>query len=95
MERTRALTGLAAAVTTLATAAVDDRRTGGRRPAGVGPVVTGLAGPLQLEVGRGRVLVGQSFSGLLTRVRPGGRTRTLASADGEIAGVAARGRTIA
>lgn len=32
------------------------------------PIVDGLAGPLQIDVGRGNVLVGQSFSGVISTV---------------------------
>jgi len=60
------------------------------------PIVEGLAGPLQIDVGfYGQVYVGQSFAGLLTKVRPNGSTKTLVSAPGtEISGVASSGYTV-
>ena len=56
------------------------------------PIVTGLAGPLQLDVGAdGQIYVGQAFAGVLTKVRPNGTTKDLTAEPGEIAGVASRG----
>ena len=43
------------------------------------PIATGLAGPLQFDVGHvGQIYVGQSFAGVLTKVRPNGTTVDLA-----------------
>lgn len=60
------------------------------------PLVTHLAGPLQLDVSpQGRVFVSQSFAGLLSRIQ-NGKARTVVGEPGiEIAGVAVRRRTIA
>ena len=41
------------------------------------PIVSGLAGPLQLDVGSdGQIYVGQAFAGVLTKVRPTAPRRT-------------------
>ena len=73
---------VALAVPTAATAA----------PEPSAPIVSGLAGPLQLDVGAdGQIYVGQAFAGVLTKVRPNGTTKDLAAEQGEIAGVASRG----
>lgn len=60
------------------------------------PLVTGLAGPLQIDVGAtGQVYVGQAFAGVLTKVRPNGTTKDLVTAPGqEISGVASRGNDV-
>ena len=73
---------VAVAVPTAATAA----------PEPSDPIVSGLAGPLQLDVGaEGQIYVGQAFAGVLTKVRPNGTTKDLTAEQGEIAGVASRG----
>ncbi len=48
------------------------------RPAPIKTLVGGLAGPLQLDVFWGQVLVGQSFSGTISTVDHQGRVRDLA-----------------
>lgn len=61
---------------------------GGRRPAVSPPWVDGLAGPLQLEIiGDGKVLVGQSFSGVVSTVTRRG-TQTDLFSDPGVDGVA-------
>jgi len=57
------------------------------------PLATGFAGPLSIAVGGdGNVYVGQSFSGVLTRVAPDGTRTDLFSAPGAgIEGVSVRG----
>ncbi|MFU8874437.1 ScyD/ScyE family protein [Micromonospora sp. SL4-19] len=56
------------------------------------PVISGLAGPLQLAVGSdGTVYVSQSFAGKLTAVGKKGRTDLVSTPGAEIAGVAAEG----
>ena len=57
------------------------------------PIVTGLAGPLQIELGGGgNIYVAQSFASTLTKVRSNGSTTNLLSEPGgearDIAGVA-------
>jgi hypothetical protein len=60
-------------------------------PALPDPVVTGLIGPLQLDVNRsGQIFVGQAFAGVLSKVRSDGTLRTVVRRQGEIAGVAVR-----
>ena len=60
------------------------------------PIVSGLAGPLQLDVGsNGQIYTGQSFAGLLTKVRPNGTTKDLVAEPGEVAGVASNGYDVA
>lgn len=58
------------------------------------PIVSGLAGPLQLAVGSdGTIYVAQSFAGKLTAVGKKGTTTDIVSTPGaDIAGVAADGR---
>jgi hypothetical protein len=53
------------------------------------PIADGLAGPLQLALGRhGKVYVAQDFSGTLTQLGPGGARADIASnPGGELAGV--------
>ncbi|MCB0977818.1 MAG: ScyD/ScyE family protein [Acidimicrobiales bacterium] len=57
----------AAAVIALAPAATAGA-TGSHEAVVSPPIVSGLAGPLQFEVSHGRILVGQSFSGTVSRV---------------------------
>lgn len=61
------------------------------------PIVGGLVGPLQIDVGSdGQVYVAQDFAGVLTKVRPNGTTKDLYATPGqEIAGVASRGYDVA
>jgi hypothetical protein len=55
------------------------------------PIATGLAGPLQLDVGhRGQIYVGQSFAGLLSRIGAGGNVVNLTSETASVEGVASR-----
>ncbi len=65
-------------------------------------VAEGLIGPLHLDVSRHRVLVSQSFAGVISTIRRDGTVRDLIveepPADGvsaEVGGLATRGRTIA
>jgi hypothetical protein len=59
------------------------------------PIVSGLAGPLQLDVGsHGQIYTGQSFAGVLTKVRANGSTKDLLTEPGDIAGVASSGYTV-
>ncbi len=65
-------------------------------PAPSEPIVSGLVGPLQIDVGSdGQIYVGQAFAGVLTKVRPDGSTKDLFALPGEIAGVASRGYNVA
>jgi hypothetical protein len=65
-------------------------------PAPSDPIVQGLAGPLQFEVSPNGIYVGQSFAGILTKVRPNGTTSNLfASPGNSITGVATRGYDVA
>ena len=60
------------------------------------PLVGGLVGPLQLDVtASGRILVAQSFAGVLSEVRADGTSRTVLTQQGSINGVAARRGRIA
>lgn len=57
------------------------------------PIVSGLAGPLQLAVGSdGTVYVSQSFAGKLTAVGKKGTTDLVSTPEADVAGVAADGR---
>lgn len=57
------------------------------------PIVSGLAGPLQLAVGSdGTIYVSQSFAGKLTAVGKKGTTDLVSTPGADIAGVAAEGR---
>jgi hypothetical protein len=58
------------------------------------PLVSGLAGPLQLALGSdGTLYVGEDFAGQLTKVTKQGRRSVLVATDGaEVAGVDARGQ---
>ena len=57
-------------------------------------VASGLAGPLQIDVSRGRILAGQSFSGTISTIDPLGRVTDLANDTG-VDGVAwGRGSTV-
>jgi hypothetical protein len=76
------------ALTAAATAATLAVGPAAATPTVSDPIASGLAGPLQLDVGKGGILVGQSFAGLLTKVRRDGTPVNLASEPGEIAGVA-------
>lgn len=61
-------------------------------PAPSDPIAQGLAGPLQFEVSPNGIYVGQSFAGVLTKVRPNGTTSNLVASPGNgITGVATRG----
>jgi hypothetical protein len=93
MKRSR-IYGLAAAAVALCLAAPTSATAG---PADVSePIVTGLAGPLQFDVGdHGQFYVGESFAGLLTRVSPAGRKKVLTQEPGEVAGVASDGHDVA
>ena len=92
MKPTRTLAAVAAG----ATALVLSVPTSASADASVSdPIATGLAGPLQIAVQSGNVYVGQSFAGLLTKVRPDGTTRDLTAQPGEVAGVAVRGNNVA
>lgn len=65
-------------------------------PAPSGPIAQGLAGPLQFEVSPNGVYVGQSFAGVLTKVRPNGTISNLFASPGDdISGVASRGYDVA
>ena len=96
MKRSRAAIGTAAltsAVTSFAMLAAAPSATAAEVSE---PIATGLIGPLQMDVAGKRVIVAESFAGLLSRVRPNGSTRTLhAEEKGEVAGVAIRGKKIA
>lgn len=59
------------------------------------PIVSGLAGPLQIDAGRMGLYVSQSFAGLLTKVKKDGSTKDIVTEPGEIAGIAARGGNVA
>ncbi|MGD9960063.1 ScyD/ScyE family protein [Nocardioides sp.] len=60
------------------------------------PVVSGLAGPLQFDLGdHGQTYIGQAFSGALTKLRPNGTTTDLLTEPGEVGGVASRGYNVA
>lgn len=55
------------------------------------PVVSGLVAPLQFDIGHhGQIYVGQSFAGVLTKVRRDGATKDLLTRRGSITGVASR-----
>lgn len=59
-------------------------------------VASGLAGPLQLDVGhRGQIYTGQSFAGLLTRIGRNGNQVTLTSEPASVSGVASRRWSVA
>lgn len=61
------------------------------------PLVSGLVGPLQIDVGsNGQIYVAQDFAGVLTKVRLDGTTKDLYVTPGqEIAGVVSRGYEVA
>ncbi len=87
--------GLVAATTALCLATPS---SGVAAPAEVSPpLVSGLAGPLQFDVGdHGQFYVGESFAGQLRRVTPAGRKKVLVNdAPNEIAGVASDGHDVA
>jgi hypothetical protein len=94
LKRSAVFTGITAAAAAAALA-VGPAAAAPKAPSVSDPIVSGLAGPLQMEVNKGGILVGQSFAGLLSKVGFDGSTRTLVTEDAEIAGVASRGRTIA
>jgi hypothetical protein len=59
------------------------------------PVVSGLVSPLQFDLGHhGQIYVGQSFAGVLTKVRRDGSTKDLLARRGSITGVASRGSSV-
>ena len=69
-------------------------------PAEPDPIVQGLAGPLQMDVGPGgTIFVAQSFAATLTRVGAGGATTDLLSEPGgearDVSGVSAGHRGVA
>lgn len=60
-------------------------------PATPETLASGLVGPLHLDVNaKGRILVSQSFAGLVSRVHPDGTIRNLVKQHGFVGGVAAR-----
>jgi len=93
MRRSRLLVSLTAAASALLLAGP----TSASAAADVSdPIVSGLAGPLQIDVGaNGQIYVGQSFAGLLTKVRANGTTKTLVDEGIEVSGVASRGYDVA
>lgn len=57
---------------------------------------TGFAGPLQIDLGsKNQIYVAQSFSGIITKLRPNGSTKDIVTEPGEVAGVASRGYNVA
>lgn len=97
MRIPRVLVALTAAATALVLVSPGSAaaRTGASGPTVSDPIVTGLAGPLQIAVSGDRIYVGQAFAALLTKVRANGSTVNLTSAGDEIAGVAVRRHTVA
>ena len=99
MKRSRAAIGTAAltgAVTSLALLAGAPASTAAVSET----ITTGLVGPLQFDVeatgAESRIVVAQSFRGVLTEVHPDGRKRKLYTQEnGEVAGVAIEGDTVA
>ena len=56
------------------------------------PVVQGLAGPLQFDLGsNGQMYVAQSEIGTITKVRADGTTKDIVTEPGEVAGIASNG----
>ena len=95
---TRTLRTIAALATTVAVALIGNAPATGSPPAPPDPelVATGLAGPLQLDVGhRGQIYVGQSFAGLLSRIGPSGNVVNLTSETASVEGVASRRWSVA
>jgi hypothetical protein len=87
--------GLVAAATALCLATPS---SGVAAPAEISPpLATGLAGPLQFDVGdHGQIYVGESFAGRLRRVSPAGKKVILVNdAPNEISGVASDGHDVA
>jgi hypothetical protein len=85
MKRSTAVLAMTAAATAAALAV----GPAAAAPTVSDPIVEGLAGPLQIDVTKKGIYVGQSFAGLLTKVGHNGSTTDLASEPGEIAGVSA------
>lgn len=89
MKRSRTLLTVAAVVAGTALAAPV---TASAAPTPSDPIVTGLAGPLQMDLGhKGQIYVAQDFAGILTKVRANGSTKDIVTEQGEIAGVASDG----
>jgi hypothetical protein len=92
MKPSRLLCALAAGATALT---VTMPASASADPSVSDPIATGLAGPLQIAVQGRDVFVGQSFAGVLTRVRPNGTTQDLTAQPGEVSGVGVRGGNVA
>jgi hypothetical protein len=57
---------------------------------------TGFAGPLQIDLGsKNQIYVAQDFAGIVTKLRPNGTTKDIVTEQGEVAGVASRGYSVA
>ena len=100
MKRSRAAIGTAVVTSTLTSLAMLATSPAANAAAASEPIATNLAGPLQMDVdtsrGEPRVVVAQSFAGLLSRVKEDGSTKVLhAEEGGEVAGVAINGKEIA
>lgn len=83
------------ALTGAATAAALAVGPAAATPKAPDPIAQGLAGPLQIDVTKSGIYVGQSFAGLLTKVKRDGSAVNLTSEPGEIAGVAKSHRGVA
>lgn len=99
MKRSRAAIGIAA-TTTLACTALLASAPAVAKPTISDPIISGLATPLQMDVDTSkaipRIVVGETFAGMLTLVKGDGTKKVLHTEDGaEVAGVAFTGKRIA
>lgn len=86
------LTVASAVALALAAPATAGRHGSGRSVGEPTTIASGLAGPLQLEVGKHGILVGQSFAATVSRVGWDGTVTNLTTDDTGVDGVAAAGR---
>lgn len=88
MKRSRAAIGTALVTSTLTSLAMLATAPAAHASVSAEPLASGLAGPLQMDIDEERLVVAESFAGLLTEVTDGG-TEVLHGEEGfEIAGVA-------